>query len=138
VNATIDQPIRTRLLVAGEDTIPVPASLRYDPSDPYAVHVTFLSGDGTCEWVFARDLLEVGLTEDAGRGDVRIWPGHGDGPASVYISLSSPEGEALLEAPADDLRAFMDRTRVAVPLGAESLYLDVDAALAAVLAEGAP
>ena len=92
--------LRLRLLVAGDAALPVPAALRYDLADPYAIHATFHAAGDTVEWVFARDLLAAGLRDDAGLGDVRVWPSSEAGVQVVYISLSSPEGEALLEAPA--------------------------------------
>ncbi len=74
--------------------------LRYDTADPYAVHATFHTGaEETVEWVFARDLLAEACT-GPGTGDVRVWPSRSHGQGVVCIALSSPEGEALLEAPA--------------------------------------
>jgi hypothetical protein len=69
-------------------------------------------------------------------GDVRVWPSSETGVDVVYVSLSSPEGEALLEAPARELSMFLKRTYVAVPAGSESAYLDIDGALANLLAGG--
>jgi hypothetical protein len=127
--------LRLRLLVAGDAALPVPAALRYDISDPYAIHATFHAAGDTVEWVFARDLLAAGLRDDAGLGDVRVWPSSDAGVQVVYISLSSPEGEALLEAPAPELSNFLERTYVTVPAGNESTYLDIDAALTQLIAE---
>ena len=127
--------LRLRLLVAGDAALPVPAALRYDLADPYAIHATFHAAGDTVEWVFARDLLAAGLRDDAGLGDVRVWPSSEAGVQVVYISLSSPEGEALLEAPAPELSTFLDRTYATVPAGSESVHLDIDAALTQLIAE---
>jgi hypothetical protein len=50
------------------------------------------------------------------------------------ISLTSPDGQAVLEATADDVRSFLDRTTAFVADGQESAHLDLDAALARLLA----
>jgi Streptomyces sporulation and cell division protein, SsgA len=131
---TVTCELRLRLLVAGDAALPVPAALRYDVADPYAVHAAFHAGDETVEWVFARELLSTGLRDEAGLGDVRVWPSSETGVDVVYVSLSSPEGEALLEAPARELSMFLKRTYAAVPAGSESAYLDIDTALANLLA----
>jgi hypothetical protein len=127
--------LRLRLLVAGDAALPVPAALRYDVSDPYAIHATFHAAGDTVEWVFARDLLAAGLKDDAGLGDVRVWPSSEAGEQVVYISLCSPEGEALLEAPAPELSNFLERTYATVAAGDESMHLDIDAALTQLIAE---
>jgi sporulation and cell division protein SsgA len=85
------------------------------------------------EWVFARDLLRTGLTTPVGDGDVHVWPSWGTGRELLMISLTSPDGQAVLEATAEDVRRFLDRTAVVVPDGAESAFLDLDAAVSRLL-----
>jgi len=51
----------------------------------------------------------------------------------LMISLTSPDGQAVLEAAADDVRAFLDRTAAVVPDGEESSYLDLDSTLTRLL-----
>jgi hypothetical protein len=110
--------------------------LRYDTADPYAVHATFHTGaEETVEWVFARDLLAEGLHRPTGTGDVRVWPSRSHGQGVVCIALSSPEGEALLEAPARALESFLKRTDAAVPPGTEHRHFDLDTELSHILAE---
>jgi len=133
-DTTVTCELRLRLLVSGDAALPVPAALRYDVADPYAVHATFHAAGDTVEWVFARELLAAGLQGTAGLGDVRVWPSTDAGLDVVFVSLSSPEGQALLEAPARALAGFLERTHRAVPAGAESLHLDVDTALTHLLA----
>ena len=53
----------------------------------------------------------------------------------VCIALSSPEGEALLEAPARALESFLKRTDAAVPPGTEHRHFDLDQELSHILAE---
>lgn len=132
--ATVTSELRLRLLVSGDSSLTIPAVLRYDTSDPHAVHATFYTGENeTVDWVFARELLAEGLRQPSGFGDVRVWPSRSQGSEVVCVSLSSPEGHALLEAPAEDLRVFLNRTYVTVPPGIEHQYLDLDSELVALL-----
>jgi hypothetical protein len=129
----VEAAVQLRLVVADADAVPLPVSLRYSVADPYAVRAVF-SGDGMeVEWVFARDLLRSGLGTPVGDGDVHVWPSWGTGRELLMISLTSPDGQAVLEAGASDVREFLDRTAAVVPDGAESSYLDLDAAVARLL-----
>ena len=122
----VEASVQLRLVVADADAVPLPVSLRYCATDPYAVRAVF-SGDGMeVEWVFARDLLAEGLHRPTGTGDVRVWPSRSHGQGVVCIALSSPEGEALLEAPARALESFLKRTDAAVPPGTEHRHFDLD------------
>jgi Streptomyces sporulation and cell division protein, SsgA len=125
------------LVVPEGSALPVQASLRYEPMDPYAVHVVFhAGGEEPCpevSWSFARQLLVDGLNEPAGLGDVRVWPWLGDDGPVAALALSSPDGHALFEVPRESLEDFVARTYSQVPLGAESRYLDLDATLANLL-----
>ena len=51
----------------------------------------------------------------------------------VCISLSSPSGRALFEAPLTQLVEFLTRTYAVVPTGNESEHVDVEAELALLL-----
>lgn len=129
--------VSLHLVVPEGCALPVRASLRYEPSDPYAVHVVFHAAGadptGEVSWSFARLLLADGLHEAAGIGDVRVWPWHGDDGPVVALALSSPDGHALFEVPRGALNDFLARTYTEVPPGTESLHLDVDTALAALM-----
>ena len=130
----VESSVQLRLVVADADAVPLPVSLRYSSADPYAVRAVF-SGDGVeVEWVFARDLLRTGLASPVGDGDVHVWPSWGTGRERLMISHTSPDGQAVLEATAEDVRSFLDRTAAVVPDGDESSHLDLDAALARLLA----
>ena len=129
----VEASVQLRLVVADADAVPLPVSLRYSASDPYAVRAVF-SGDGMeVEWVFARDLLRTGLSTPTGDGDVHVWPSWGTGRELLMISLTSPDGQAVLEATTDDVRSFLDRTTAVVADGDESSHLDLDAALTRLL-----
>jgi hypothetical protein len=117
-------------LVLGDDRIiPVAATLTYSIAEPFAVSALFRTTDGNINWVFARDLLENGLTESVGEGDVVIWPAHDADGDIICISLSSPGGNALLEADTGELRTFLDASYNIVGRGSESDYVDVDSFL---------
>jgi hypothetical protein len=102
--------------------------LRYEPSDPYVVRaVFFLDGDEPVEWVLGRDVLADGLKGSASSADVRTWPSAGPGSSCMYIALGSSAGTALLEAPAQDIKSFLDGTETLVPRGTEPERIDWDA-----------
>ncbi|MEI6230969.1 MAG: SsgA family sporulation/cell division regulator [Actinomycetes bacterium] len=117
-------------LVLGDDRIiPVAATLTYSIAEPFAVSALFRTTDGNINWVFARELLENGLTESVGEGDVVIWPAHDANGDIICISLSSPGGNALLEADTGELRTFLEASYNIVGRGSESEYVDVDSFL---------
>lgn len=130
----VDTELELRLVVPDAGTVPLQATLRYGTDDPFAVTAAFGGGGVTVEWVFARDLLITGLTRPTGEGDVHVWPSWGSGQDLVLLSLTSPDGHAVLEADAADLRAFLTTTLKLVPSGTESAYLDLDAELAELFA----
>lgn len=103
------------------------AEMVYSAADPYAVVTVFRSGPWPVRWVFARDLLADGLFAPAGSGDVQIWPSLDiNARAVVVIELTSPHGEALLQAPAREVNEFLQRTFEMVPRGAEDMGINVD------------
>jgi hypothetical protein len=136
-STSVSTELQLRLVVPGAASLPVRAGLRYDVTDPYAVQVSFhtgSSGDGEIvEWTFARQLLTDGVTAPVGEGDVQVWPSASGGLPVVCLSLSSPSGKALFEVPLQELVDFLGQTYAAVPTGAESQHVDVDAELALLL-----
>lgn len=134
--STVNAEVALRLVAAGQ-VVPLVASFAYATSDPYAVRAAFHVGPGEpVEWIFARSLLADGVKAPAGHGDVLVWPS-GDGQV-LSISLVSPFGEALFEAPACDIADFLAITYRLVPAGSEPGHVDIDAELASLLAEGGP
>lgn len=137
---SITRPLTLELIDAAGGSTEVVADLTYDAADPYAVAAGFsLQGrvvaDGEAvQWVFARELLATGVFDPVGDGDVHIWPSlNACGQAVTFIELSSPDGEALLQARSDEVSAFLRETEVLVPSGAESTYLDLDDTVAKLL-----
>ncbi|MER5600592.1 SsgA family sporulation/cell division regulator [Streptomyces sp. NPDC002265] len=132
----ISREVHLRHILTSDTSLPMTAELRYDSADPYAVRATFHPGpEEAVEWVFARGLLAEGLHRPTGIGDVRVWPARSSDRGTVSIVLSTPEGEALLEAPVRALESFLNQTNAAVPPGTEHQHFDLDAELARILAE---
>jgi hypothetical protein len=112
----------------------VEAELRYDPADPYAVAVAFLSHGTEVLWVFGRDLLIRGVSEPTGDGDVQVFPSlDEDGRAEVGLTLRSPAGQTLMKVPARDVMDFLALTTRSVWPGTEGDHLSADKAIAAIL-----
>ncbi|MET8029970.1 SsgA family sporulation/cell division regulator [Streptomyces avermitilis] len=133
MNTAISCDILLRLVVSDDFSLPIPAGLRYDTADPYAVRAVFHTGGEMVEWVFARDLLAQGLYRPAGIGDVRLWPSSRLGESNVCIALRSGEEEVLLEASVRPLELFVKRMDAAVPSGTEHRHVDLETELSHLL-----
>ncbi|MDQ0579129.1 SsgA family sporulation/cell division regulator [Streptomyces rishiriensis] len=134
MDITLEQPVRARLITAEDQELPVPATLRYDSLDPFAVHVDFprevsLAGEAVT-WTFGRTLLEEGVNGPAGSGDVHIWP---CGPVRTVVEFHSPLGLALLQFDTAALRRFLLRSYAVVAAGREDVGAAVDQGLEALL-----
>jgi hypothetical protein len=135
-HTVVERELELKLILSPERSIPVPARLVYRADDPYAVHITFhINSESPVHWTFARDLLVEGVFRPCGHGDVRAWPTKSDGRSVVLIALSSPDGDALLEAPVPQVSAWLERTLTAVPPGTEGEQLGIDDALDQLLAQ---
>jgi hypothetical protein len=141
--ALVQAEVALTLVVPDGAALEVQTTLRYEPEDPYAVHVVFAGSDiggektaadePTVSWSFARQLLVDGLSEPAGIGDVRVWPWAGACGPVIALALSSPDGHALFEIPRRTLEDFLDRTFAEVAEGSEGAQLDLDAIVDALL-----
>ncbi len=109
-------------LSAPVGTLPLPTRLCYRSNDPYAVEAVFTQEDMVVSWTFARDLLTDGMQEQAGDGDVRVWPSASDA-ARIFIELSPPAGTALVSLPRSYVQDFLSQTTNIVPIGAEHTYI---------------
>ncbi|GGV13462.1 sporulation protein SsgA [Kitasatospora herbaricolor] len=142
--SVVEHELELNLILSPEHSVPVPARLSYGSHDPFAVHITFHLDTGTpVTWVFARELLVEGTFRPCGQGDVRIWPAAAQSPAVgrtagrrsvLCMALSSPAGDALLEAPLPVVAAWLERAHRLVPPGSELSALDMDGSLAELLA----
>ena len=81
------------------------------------------------EWVIGRDLLSWGVRGRVGEGDVQLCPSK----PGLWVRLSSPHGEVLLQGSLRRAEDFLARTWKACPRRVESAALD--AALDAFLTE---
>jgi hypothetical protein len=111
----------------------LPTTLSFTTEDPHAVTAQFRSNDPAVTWVFARELLRDGMRDCVGLGDIMIRPGHPSRGAKTVITLRSPEGEATIEAPRDRIAEFVDAIYRLVPDEVESVFMDIDAAIAELL-----
>ncbi|MET7988476.1 SsgA family sporulation/cell division regulator [Streptomyces sp. NPDC005281] len=119
--------VRMRLVVSSSSSMPVPTTLRYRSSDPYAIEAWFrASPNELVRWVFSREILTAGLRTSAGVMDVKMRPAVSVGMEVVFITLQSPEGTALLEAPRAALQKFLRQTFDLVAPGDEGQHVDVD------------
>jgi hypothetical protein len=110
-------------------SLSVPARLRYESQDPYAVCLdSHVNTDAPITWMFARELLATGLREWTGIGDVSVYPGAHCRQA-LYICLSDDLDTAVLRAHAPTVRDFLEHTECLVPFGAEPDHLDLDGLL---------
>ncbi|CAM5226881.1 MULTISPECIES: SsgA family sporulation/cell division regulator [Streptomyces] len=135
-HTVVERELELRLVLSPERSVPVPARLAYRSDDPYAVHITFhIDSAHPVDWTFARDLLVEGVFRPCGHGDVRVWPAKADGRGVVLMALSSPDGDALLQAPVPQVSAWLERTLRAVPPGTEGGQLGIDDALDHLLAQ---
>ncbi|MCQ9130421.1 MULTISPECIES: SsgA family sporulation/cell division regulator [Streptomyces] len=134
MDITLEQAVHARLITAEDQELPVPATLRYDCADPFAVHVDFpsevaLEGEPVT-WTFGRGLLEQGVDGPAGTGDVHIWP---CGPSLTVMEFHSPLGMALLQFDTGALRRFLLRSYAVVAPGREDVTAAVDRGLEVLL-----
>ncbi|MFJ9742197.1 SsgA family sporulation/cell division regulator [Streptomyces sp. NPDC101166] len=126
----VERELELGLVLSPELSVPVPARLGYRSDDPFAVHLTFhIHSERPVHWTFARELMVEGVFRPCGQADVRVWPTKADGRGVVMMALSSPAGDALLEAPAEQVTAWLERTLRAVPPGTEAARLGLDDAL---------
>ncbi|WP_267242420.1 SsgA family sporulation/cell division regulator [Streptomyces sp. PR69] len=138
MSSTVAQSAPARLICdAAPQTGPaIPVRLRYTAEDPYAVRMDFPAeaslADTGVTWVFARSLLESGLSGPSGAGDVHIWPW---GLTHTMVELRSPEGVALLQFGSAAMRHFLALSYGVVPAGGEADGMDVEEALALLLGE---
>ncbi|WP_405644854.1 SsgA family sporulation/cell division regulator [Streptomyces uncialis] len=135
MHTVVERELELKLVLSPERSIPVPARLTYRSDDPFAVHIAFHIGtEHPVNWTFARELLVEGVFRPCGHGDVRVWPTKVDGRSVVLMALTSPDGDALLEAPAAPVSAWLERTLRTVPPGSEMERLRIDDGLAELLA----
>ncbi|MDT9689909.1 SsgA family sporulation/cell division regulator [Streptomyces sp. P9(2023)] len=134
MSTVIEQAVQARLVASAPRMETVPATLRYDREDPFAVSMAF-PPPATLEgvevsWAFSRELLAQGVDGPAGLGDVRVRP---YGYDRTVVEFHAPEGVAVVHVRTSELRRFLQRSQHLVPTGREHQYLDWDEDLAQLL-----
>lgn len=134
MNTVVERELEMKLVLSPERSVAVPARLSYRSDDPYAVHMDFhISSRCPVHWTFARELLVEGVFRPSGQGDVRVWPTKVGSREVICMALSSPDGDALLEAPASAVSAWLERTLRIVAPGCEHEALGIDKGLSDLL-----
>ncbi|MER7044925.1 MULTISPECIES: spore wall synthesis regulator SsgD [Streptomyces] len=127
MSTLIEQPVQARLVAPAPRMETVPATLRYDREDPFAVRIDFpapatLEG-ADVSWAFGRELLAAGVDAPAGVGDVRVRPyGYG----RTVMEFHAEEGVAVVHVRTSEIRRFLERAQDVVPEGREHLFLGLD------------
>lgn len=130
MQTVVERELELRLVLSPQRSIAVPARLTYRTADPCAVHIAFHIGSGSpVLWTFARELLIEGAFRPCGEGDVRVWPTRVGSRSVLCVALSSPDGDALLEAPLLAVSAWLERTLRVMPPGSELEQLGIDEGL---------
>ncbi|UUN30383.1 SsgA family sporulation/cell division regulator [Streptomyces sp. FIT100] len=131
MSTVIEQAVQARLVASAPQMESVPATLRYDRADPFAVSMEFPAPatlEGTeVSWAFARELLTEGMEAPAGVGDVRVRP---YGYDRTVLEFHAVEGTAMVHIRTSELRRFLKRAEELVPAGREHLFMDLDEDLA--------
>jgi hypothetical protein len=124
MSPVVEQRVKARLVTDDPQYKAVSATLRYDGADPLAMYIVFpaevsLDDSGEVVWTFARDLLESGLREPSGDGDVQVWP---CGRAQTVLEFHAPRGVAVVQFDSAPLRRFLDSSYAMVPAGEEEQH----------------
>ncbi|WP_028636798.1 MULTISPECIES: SsgA family sporulation/cell division regulator [unclassified Nocardioides] len=126
ISGALSQELTLQILDAWGRTVDLAASFEYDAGDPWAVWITFRGTADSVRWAVGRELLLSGLTDPAGEGDVQLFPSVDEnGRAAVIMELCSPDGRLVTQMRTSDLYGFLSRTLAVVPLGAETIDLDL-------------
>ncbi|MGW1463273.1 SsgA family sporulation/cell division regulator [Streptomyces sp. NPDC002308] len=135
--ASVAHEVVAHVHVADEPPVSLPAELRYERSDPYAVSLALgTMSTSTVDWVFARSLLSEGTVRPAGTGSILVSPRRGCPGDVVRIVVRSPAGSAVMDIAAPAVTAFLERSARVVPPGEEGRHLDLDRLVTELLADG--
>ncbi|MFF2329439.1 MULTISPECIES: SsgA family sporulation/cell division regulator [unclassified Streptomyces] len=130
MSTDIEQSVQARMVASAPRMETLPAVLRYDRRDPFAVRMAFparatLEGSDV-SWEFSRELLAAGVESAAGVGAVRIRP---FGYDRTVLEFHAAEGVAMVHVRTAELRRFLERAQELVPAGDEHRFLDLDRSL---------
>lgn len=126
--------------VPGNEPYRGQVTMRWEHSAPFQVSLEFVNADDTTSlWVVSRDVFADCLLNNPGPR----FGGHNftveRGLATLSAELHSPEGNATVTFPLQEIIAFMSQTLLRVPRGeaeASMIQVEMDAWLKGVLENG--
>lgn len=134
--SSVTRHVEMRILLESGRARPMPCTLGFSVESPYAVTATFHSVEGDVSWVFARELLILGVDQPTGEGDIRVKPVRVDNTTWVQLELISPSGQAVLQGTREDVTEFVEASVELLPVGSEWQHLNFDAGLEQLLRDG--
>jgi hypothetical protein len=124
---SVDAELSARVLNAGSGTWAARTRLRYDPADPYAIIMTVhVRGQDEVTWLFSRELLDEGLRQTSGVGDVSISPCPQAPSDLFHVTLRNDANSAVLELRVAPVAEFIRTTYGLVPSGSEGGFLTIE------------
>lgn len=122
-----------------EEPFAVHLQLSWTAEAPFTVTLVFPGRTGTPLWVFSRELLEQGLYEPAGLGDVRCAVVGNTYTITLVgvVNGHQPAATLDLDLTLTSVTDFLAETQTVVPYGAESHWVDLDSKLAQLLNDAA-
>jgi hypothetical protein len=122
------------VVLADDEGAVVAAELVYRPDDCLAVRLVLLGPDGMeVTWIFAWELLALGLMFPAGDGDIAVRPSPGP-VEGVEVGLLSPS-TARVWLPVEDVADFVRKVRKRVGRDLHGIAPALDQELAAITSE---
>jgi hypothetical protein len=127
MNNSVDAELSARVLKPGSGSWAARTRLRYDPMDPYAIIMTVrVRGQDEVTWLFSRELLDEGLRQTSGVGDVSISPCPQAPSVLFHVTLRGDAYSAVLELRVDPVAEFIRMTYGLVPSGSEGTFLTIE------------
>ena len=124
---SVDAELSGRVLNAGSGSCAARIRLRYDSVDPYAITMTVhVRGQDEVTWLFSRELLDEGLRQTSGVGDVTISPCPQAPSDLFHVTLRNDANRAVLELRVAPVAEFMRTTYGLVPSGSECSFLTIE------------
>jgi hypothetical protein len=126
-NRPIATELSARLLQLGGRSGAARIHLQYRSTDPYAVELTIrVRGQKPITWLFGRELLDDGLRQPSGVGDIRIAPCPLAPTALLHVTLRDDVGAIDLEMRFAPVAEFLQLTYLQVAQGTEGLFVAVE------------
>jgi Streptomyces sporulation and cell division protein, SsgA len=132
-NRPLAADLSARLLHRGSKSVAARIHLKYRSTDPYAVEMTIRVRDQKpITWMFGRELLDDGLRQQSGLGNVTITPCPQAPTVLVHVKLRDDIGAADLEMRSEPVAEFLRLTYLQVPEGTEGLFVVIEDDVSAV------